>query len=123
MLGYRGTTVDKRYLWDLTVYDLEMQKEFLASTINNQSTFQNANGTRHIGVEAGGAIVLAKGLFASGSEMDSDNLQVRAAYTWSHFRFTEEVRAGGVGGPNVLIAAEGNTIAGAPEHSCWGIAL
>jgi iron complex outermembrane receptor protein len=119
-LGYRGTTVDKRYLWDLTVYDLEMQKEFLASNINNQSTFQNANGTRHVGVEAGGAIVLARGLFTSGSEMNSDNLQIRAAYTWSHFRFTEDVRAGGVGGPNVLIAAEGNTIAGAPEHNLAG---
>ena len=119
-LGYRGTTADKRYLWDLTVYDLEMQKEFLASNINNQSTFQNANGTRHVGVEAGGTMVLARGLFASGSGMNDDSLQVRAAYTWSHFRFTEDVRGGGVGGPNVLIAAEGNTIAGAPEHNLAG---
>lgn len=117
-LGYRGTSVDKRYLWDLTVYDLEMQKEYLASNINNQSTFQNANGTRHAGVEAGGAVVLAKGLFASG--MNDDSLQIRAAYTWSHFRFTEDVRGGGVGGPNVLIAAAGNTIAGAPEHNLTG---
>ncbi len=119
-LGYRGATVDKRYSWDLTVYDLEMQKELLASNINNQSTFQNANGTRHVGVEAGGVMVLARGLFAPGMGMDNDTLRARAAYTWSHFRFTEDVRGGGVGGPNVLIAREGNTIAGAPEHNLAG---
>ncbi|MFO0731952.1 MAG: TonB-dependent receptor [Nitrospiraceae bacterium] len=65
-LGHRGTTADKRYSWDVTVYNLEMQKEILASNINNQGTFQNANGTRHTGVEAGGATVLKKGLFAQG---------------------------------------------------------
>lgn len=119
-LGYRGTTADKRYNWDLTAYDLEMEKEILASNINNQGTFQNANGTRHVGVEAGGAMVLAKGLFVPGNGMNSDSLQVRAAYTWSHFRFTEDVRGGGVGGPNVLIAAAGNTVAGAPEHNLTG---
>lgn len=119
-LGYRGATVDKRYTWDLTVYDLEMQKELLASNINNQSTFQNANGTRHVGVEAGGVMVLARGLFASGNEMNSDSLQARAAYTWSHFRFTEDVRGGGVGGPNVLVARDGNTIPGAPVHNLAG---
>ena len=41
-LGHRGTSADKRYSWDVTVYDLEMQKELLASVINNQDTFQNA---------------------------------------------------------------------------------
>lgn len=118
-LGYRGASVDKRYTWDVTVYDLEMTKEILASNINNQSTFQNANGTRHVGVEAGGAMALARGLFTSGGGMN-DSLQVRAAYTWSHFKFTEDVRGGGVGGPNVLIAAAGNTVAGAPEHNLAG---
>jgi iron complex outermembrane receptor protein len=30
-LGHRGTSADKRYTWDVTVYNLEMQKEILAS--------------------------------------------------------------------------------------------
>lgn len=116
-LGHRGTSADRRYSWDLTVYNLEMQKEILASVINNQSTFQNANGTRHTGVEAGGAMVLKKGLFAQGGAGREDSLQTRVAYTWSRFKFTDDVRAGGAVGPNVLIAKDGNTVAGAPEHS------
>ena len=116
-LGHRGTSADKRYTWDVTVYNLEMQKEILASIINNQGTFQNANGTRHTGVEAGGGMVLGKGLFAQGGAGREDSLQTRVAYTWSRFKFTDDVRAGGAVGPNVLIAKDGNTVAGAPEHS------
>ncbi len=116
-LGHRGTSADKRYSWDVTVYDLEMKKEILASNINNQSTFQNANGTRHTGVEAGGAMVLTRGLFAQSGRGKEDSLQTRAAYTWSRFKFTDDVRGGGIGGPNVLIAKDGNTVAGAPEHN------
>ena len=116
-LGHRGTSADKRYTWDVTVYNLEMQKEILASIINNQGTFQNANGTRHTGVEAGGGMVLGKGLFAQGGAGREDSLQTRVAYTWSRFKFTDDVRGGGAVGPNVLIAKDGNTVAGAPEHS------
>jgi iron complex outermembrane receptor protein len=116
-LGHRGTSADKRYSWDLTAYDLEMKKEILASNINNQSTFQNANGTRHTGVEAGGAMVLTRGLFGQGGRGKEDSLQTRVAYTWSRFKFTDDVRGGGIGGPNVLVAKDGNTVAGAPEHS------
>ncbi|ULA60085.1 MAG: hypothetical protein LZF60_210001 [Nitrospira sp.] len=116
-LGHRGTSVDKRYTWDVTVYNLEMQKELLTTIINNTGTFQNANGTRHTGVEAGGAMVLKKGLFAQGGAGREDSLQTRVAYTWSRFKFTDDVRGGGIGGPNVLIAKAGSTVAGAPEHS------
>jgi iron complex outermembrane receptor protein len=94
-LGHRGTSADKRYSWDVTVYNLEMQKEILASNINNQGTFQNANGTRHTGVEAGGGMVLKKGLFAQGGAGKEDSLQTRVAYTWSRFKFTDDVRGGG----------------------------
>jgi iron complex outermembrane receptor protein len=120
-LGHRGTSPDKRFTWDVTAYDLEMQKEILASNITasgqNNGTFQNANGTRHTGVEAGGAMVLTKGLFATGGGAKDDSLQTRVAYTWSRFKFTDDVRGGGVGGPNVLIAKDGNTVPGAPEHN------
>jgi iron complex outermembrane receptor protein len=114
-LGYRGTSPDKRYTWDLTVYNLEMQKELLASNINNQGTFQNANSTRHTGVEAGGAAVLTKGLFAKGGGAKDDSLQTRVAYTWSRFKFTDDVRGGT--GFSQLIAKDGNTVPGAPEHN------
>ncbi|MDP2384013.1 MAG: TonB-dependent receptor [Nitrospirota bacterium] len=116
-LGHRGTSANKRYSWDVTAYDLEMRKEILASNINNQSTFQNANGTRHTGVEAGGAMVLTRGLFAQNADGRADSLQTRVAYTWSRFKFTDDVRGGGVGGPNVLVAKDGNTVAGMPEHN------
>ena len=116
-LGHRGTSADKRYSWDVTAYDLEMKKEILASNINNQSTFQNANGTRHTGVEAGGAMVLTRGLLAQGGAGKQDSLQTRVAYTWSRFKFTDDVRGGGISGPNVLVAKDGNTVAGAPEHN------
>ena len=56
-LGHRGISADKRYSGDVTAYNLEMQKEIPASNINNQGTFQNANGTRHTGVEAGAVVV------------------------------------------------------------------
>ncbi|MEQ1844749.1 MAG: TonB-dependent receptor, partial [Nitrospira sp.] len=111
-LGHRGTSADKRYSWDLTVYDLEMKNEILASVINTQDTFQNANGTRHTGVEAGGAMVLTRGLFAQGGRGKEDSLQTRVAYTWSRFKFTDDVYGGGA-----LIAKDGNTVAGAPEHN------
>jgi iron complex outermembrane receptor protein len=114
-LGYRGTSPDKRYTWDLTVYDLEMQKELLASNINNQGTFQNANSTRHTGLEVGGAMVLTKGLFAKGGGTKDDSLQTRVAYTWSRFKFTDDVRGGT--GYSQLIAKDGNWVPGAPEHN------
>ena len=111
-LGHRGTSADRRYSWDVTAYDLEMKKEILASNINNQSTFQNANGTRHTGVEAGGAMVLTRGLFAQDGGGKEDSLQTRVAYTWSRFKFTDDVYGAGV-----LIAKDGNWVAGAPEHN------
>ncbi len=115
-IGTRGTTVDQRMSWDLTFFDLEMEKEILASNINNQGTFQNAEGTRHLGIEAGGSLVVANGLLAPGPKHDSDTITVRSAYTWSYFKFTDDVKAGGAVGPSVLVAKDGNRVPGAPEH-------
>ena len=116
-IGTRGTTEDNRYSWDLTFFDLEMQKEILASNINNQSTYQNARGTRHMGIEAGGTAVVAHGLLASGPVNQSDMISVRTAYTWSHFIFTDDVYSGGAAGvPTTLVAKDGNRVPGAPQH-------
>jgi iron complex outermembrane recepter protein len=114
-LGTRGTTADQRMSWDITVFNLEMEKEILASNINNQGTFQNAKGTRHTGVEAGGTIVVAHGLLAPGPKNQSDTVTIRTAYTWSLFKFTDDVRGGGA-----LVAKDGNRVPGAPEHYLTG---
>lgn len=120
-IGTRGTTADQRMSWDLTFFDLEMQKEILASNINNQSTFQNARGTRHLGLEAGGTVVVAHGLLAPGPKNHSDMISVRSAYTWSYFKFTDDVKSGGAGGvPITTVAKDGNRVPGAPEHFLTG---
>ena len=114
-LGTRGTSADNRFSWDVTVFDLEMEKEILASNINNQGTFQNAKGTRHTGVEAGGSVIVAHGLLAPGPKGQSDTITVRSAYTWSLFKFKDDVMGGGV-----LVAKKGNRVPGAPEHFLTG---
>lgn len=117
-LGHRGTTANKRYQWDVTVYDLEMQKEILTNVVNNTNTFMNAGSTRHTGVEVGGAAVLTRGLFAKGQGAEADTVSSRVAFTWQRFVFTDDVFAAtSTGGPLVRIAADGNKIAGAPEYS------
>lgn len=121
-LGTRGTTADKRLSWDVTVYDLELRKEILAANVLTtggaiQGTFLNANDTRHTGIEAGGAMVLTKGLLARGERAKDDSLQARVAYTWSLFKFTDDVRGATPAGPNSLIAQSGNRLPGAPEHN------
>ncbi|WP_447968887.1 TonB-dependent receptor family protein [Nitrospira sp. M1] len=114
-LGTRGITADNRISWEVTVFDLEMQKEIIASNINNQGTFQNAKGTRHTGVEAGGSIVVANGLLTPGPKNQSDTITLRSAYTWSLFKFTDDVVGGGA-----VVAEEGNRVPGAPEHYLTG---
>lgn len=120
-IGTRGTTEDNRMSWDLTFFDLEMNKEILASNINNQSTYQNARGTRHMGIEAGGTVVVAHGLLAPGPKNQSDMISIRTAYTWSYFTFTDDVKSGGSGGvPVTTVAKDGNRVPGAPEHNLNG---
>jgi iron complex outermembrane receptor protein len=119
-LGHRGTTVNKRASWDFTVYDLEMRKEILAANVqviggNIVGTYLNANETRHTGLELGGAYVLTRGLFTKAG--GGDQITSRAAYTWSYFKFTQDVRGATIAGPNSLIAQKGNRIPGAPEHN------
>jgi iron complex outermembrane receptor protein len=121
-MGHRGHTADGRYQWDATIYDLEMEREILTNVVNNSNTFMNARGSRHTGMELGGALVAARGLFAKagdGEGRGSDQLTLRGMYTWSHFVFTQEVRGAlTAGGPtDTLIAKAGNFVAGAPQHS------
>jgi iron complex outermembrane receptor protein len=116
-LGHRGTSADKRYNWDVTAYDLEMQKEILTNIVNNSNTFMNANSTRHTGIELGAAAVAMRGLFID-RPGEQDQLTPRIAYTWSLFKFTDDVFGATTGGgPLTRIAKSGDRIAGAPEHN------
>ncbi len=117
-LGWRGATPNNRATWDFTVYDLEMRKEILTNVVNNSNTFMNANDTRHMGIEAGGTLVLTRGLFARGPGAEYDTLSNRFAFVWQRFIFTQPVfGAFNTGGPTGLIAQEGNKVAGAPEYN------
>jgi iron complex outermembrane recepter protein len=122
-LGTRGTTVDHRLNWDLTIYDIEMRKEIIAmnavqtGTTNILGSYMNANNTRHTGLEMGSGYVVTRGLFAS--EEGGDALAVRTAFTWQRVAFTQDVIAAGVSpaGPNSTVAKSGNLLAGAPPYN------
>jgi iron complex outermembrane recepter protein len=116
-LGHRGTSANRRYTWDATVYDLEMEKEIITNIVNNANTFANANSTRHTGIELGASAVAYRGLFVRGAG-GQDQVSSRIAYTWSYFIFTDDVfGATTQGGPFTRIAKSGDRIPGAPEHS------
>ncbi|MER3423310.1 MAG: hypothetical protein C4293_08860, partial [Nitrospiraceae bacterium] len=116
-LGHRGTSADKRYSWEMTVYDLEMEKEIITNIVNNGNTFMNANSTRHTGIELGVVAVAVRGLFIKGGGRQ-DQLTPRVAYTWSLFKFTDDVfGATATRGPLTRIAKAGDRIPGAPEHN------
>jgi iron complex outermembrane recepter protein len=114
-LGTRGTTADNRMSWEFTLFNLEMQKEILTNVINFQSSYLNANGTRHTGIETGGHLIVLNGLFAKGSRSQQDTITARTAYTWSLFRFTDDIYTG-----STLIARDGDRLPGAPEHNLAG---
>lgn len=127
-LGHRGTAWNGDAMWDITVFDLELRKEVLVTELTipgfgEVPTYRNANGTRHTGVEAGGQIVLLRGLLATAapsfSPSSSDQVRARAAYTWSRYRFTDDVFKTS-GGARVIDAQDGKTIPGVPEHWLTG---
>lgn len=119
-LGYRGTAREGDLMWDLTAYDLEMRKELLITAVSvlgvgEVATWRNAGASRHLGVEAGGSLLLARGLMASGADRPPDRLTLRAAYTWRHYRFLDDVYKVS-NGVSVIDAKDGNAIPGIPVH-------
>lgn len=110
--------------WDLTAYDLEMRKELLITAVNvpgigEVATWRNAGASRHLGVEAGGSLLLAKGLAAWSADRPPDRLTLRAAYTWRHYRFLDDVHKVSTG-VSVIDAKDGNAIPGIPAHWITG---
>ena len=66
-------------------------------------------------------MVVANGLLAQGPKNQSDTITVRTAYTWSLFKFTDDVHGGGVGTQKFLVAKDGNRVPGAPRApTCRG---
>ena len=104
-VGTRGRALDGRVVWDVAVFDIELWDEI--QNVNVQPfpgapftipRFRNIERSRHLGVEAGFDVVLAKDL------LSGDRVTARAAYTWSHFVFVDD--------PNF----NGNELPGAPPH-------
>jgi iron complex outermembrane receptor protein len=101
-LGTRGRA--GRVRWDVAVYDIELWDEI--QNVNVQPfpgapftipRFRNIERSRHMGLEAGFDVVLARDLFAG-------TLVARTAYTWSRFVFVDDPSFGD------------NDLPGAPRH-------
>ena len=110
-IGTRGRAFD-RVAWDVAVYDIELWDEIqnvnvlpFPGAFFTLPRFRNIQRSRHMGVEAGADVVLARDLlprFAGATTGDA--LTARAAYTWSRFVFVNDVNFAN------------NDIPGAPRH-------
>ena len=103
-IGTRGRAFD-RVGWDVAAYDIELWDEIQNVNVVpfpgapfTLPRFQNINRSRHMGVEVGADVVIARDLIST------DSLTARAAYTWSRFVFVDDPNFGN------------NDIPGAPRH-------
>lgn len=91
---------NKDHALELSVYRAHVQDELQLIDAGGGSTFAlNINDTIHQGVELGGETTLWRGLM-----VENDRLSLRAAYTFSNFRFDNDARFGD------------NALPGAPRH-------
>ena len=110
-VGTRGTW-GPRVAWDVTVYDIELWDEI--QNVNVQPfvgapftipRFRNIDRSRHTGAEVGVDVLLVEDLARRlGLGTSGDSLRARAAYTWSRFKFVDDVNFGD------------NDLPGAPRH-------
>lgn len=96
-LGTRGKSGD--FAWDAAVYYAWLQNELQYQTVNNVTNVFNADKTIHQGLELGGEWTALRSSFATG-----DRTALRAAYTFSDFRFDNDR------------VYRNNDIPGAPRH-------
>jgi iron complex outermembrane receptor protein len=98
-LGTRGA--HRRVAWDVALFDWEVENEIV--NVNVQPfpeapftipSYRNAEQTRHLGLEAGGAV-------------DLGDVTWRSAYTWSRFTYVDDPVFGD------------NDLPGAPEHALY----
>lgn len=98
-LGTRGNW-GQRLTWDVAVYDIELRDEI--QNVNVQPfprapftlpRFQNISRSRHTGLEAGGDLLLLQNIARDAMELGAggDTLRLRGAFTWSLFKFVNDV--------------------------------
>lgn len=109
-LGSRGHYGDL-VRWDLAVYDWEVEDEIRNLNVVpfpgapfTLPRYQNIDRSRHLGVEAGVDVTLARGGLAALGLPGEDTLQLALAYTWSRFTFERDPEF------------DGNDLPGVPEH-------
>jgi iron complex outermembrane receptor protein len=87
-IGTRGKVGDMA--WDLSVYHARIKNELqcISAPWNICDRTVNADRTTHQGIELGLQWTAARGLFATGHQADS--LQVNASYTFSDFKFDDD---------------------------------
>jgi iron complex outermembrane receptor protein len=109
-IGTRGTW-GPRLVWDVAVYDIELWDEI--QNVNVQSPFgpftiprfRNIDRSRHTGAEVGVDLLLVDNVAQRlGLGTTGDRLRARAAYTWSRFKFVDDVNF------------DTNDLPGAPQH-------
>ena len=110
-VGTRGTW-GPRVAWDVAVYDIELWDEI--QNVNVQPfvgapftipRFRNIDRSRHTGAEVGVDVLLVEDVARRlGLGTAGDSLRARAAYTWSRFKFVDDVNFGD------------NDLPGAPRH-------
>lgn len=96
-LGTRGKSGD--IAWDAAVYYAWLDHELQYQTVNNVTNVFNADKTIHQGLELGGEWAALRSSLSSG-----DKTSLRAAYTFSDFRFDNDR------------VYRDNDIPGAPRH-------
>nr|WP_284701715.1 TonB-dependent receptor [Rhodoplanes tepidamans] len=94
--GFRGAW--DRFAWDVVTYYSWLENELIrtSNAAGGNASTENADRTRHFGVELGGSVRL------------TDQLLARVTYTFQDFRFSDDVLYGD------------NRIAGAPRHFFLG---
>ncbi len=103
-VGGRGT-VGSRSDWSAAVFQADVTDELISyevPTSPQRRFFRNAGSARHRGLELGGGLVLLPGL------------ELRAAYTFSNFRYVRYAFSPDTSPPRVL---DGRTLPGIPKHA------
>ena len=113
-LGTRGSWRE-RVRWELALYDMEIRDEI--RNVNVDPTgfgfftiprYENADRTRHLGLELGGDLLLLRDALAGLGVGDGDALHLAASYAWSRFRYVDDDAFGD------------NHLPGVPEHFVQG---
>lgn len=116
-IGTRGTAWDERFLWDLSVYDIELWNEI--QNVNVQPfpgapftipRYQNIPRSRHTGVELGTDVALVRDVaHALGLAGVSDRVRFVNNLTFGDFRFVDDPTYGDnflPGLPELFLAGE-----------------